>query len=70
MQTESQKQMILEYLLTGCSITQLEALTLFSCFNLRNRVSELNREGFHIKKKMVKVTNKFNKHVHVAKYSM
>ncbi|MCE7856899.1 MAG: hypothetical protein DYG97_10195 [Ignavibacteria bacterium CHB3] len=45
----SQKQAILEYLLSGKSITPLEALDLFKCFRLGARIWDLKKEGHDIK---------------------
>jgi len=49
----SQKQLILEYLLSGKSITPLEALDLFKCFRLGARIWDLKKDGHDIKSEMV-----------------
>lgn len=48
----SQKQAILEYLLSGKSITPLEALDLFKCFRLGARIWDLKKEGHDIKSEL------------------
>ena len=49
----SQKERILNYLLTGRSLTGLQALYKFGSFKLSSRCSELISEGYSIQKKMV-----------------
>lgn len=65
-QTESQKQMILEHLLTGCSITTLEALMWFNCMKASNRVSELKDQGWPIQTKIIDTDS----HKRVAQYRL
>ena len=67
MKTESQKKAILDYLLTGCKLTGLEALKLCGSIKASNRISELNEEGFGIKSEMIKIKTKFGKK-RVAQY--
>lgn len=50
----SHRQAILEFLLTGCSLTVLEALKYFNCMALSQRVSDLNRDGWCIQVRMIK----------------
>ena len=45
----TQKEMILEYLLTGCSITGLEAIKIAGSIRLPARIGELRNDGFNIK---------------------
>lgn len=61
------KQMILEHLKSGKSITPLEALTEYNCLSLAQRVYDLSREGYSINREMVqdKRTGKV-----YARYSM
>lgn len=68
--TDSQKRMILEYLLTGCPLTGSEGYAMFGCMKVNSRVSDLIREGFNIKKKPITVKNRFGKEVRVMQYSM
>ena len=41
-------QTVLEYLKTGKSITALEAVEIWGELNLRNKISELRRQGWQI----------------------
>lgn len=66
--TETQKNMILADLMTGASITGLDGLK-YGCLNVRNRISELGREGFKIDRELIKVKTKFGVK-HVMKYYM
>ena len=43
------KQLILEALLNGQKLTVLGTVRRFNTVELRKRISELRREGFHIK---------------------
>ena len=45
------KQLILEALLNGEKLTVLGAISKFKTVELRKRLSELRREGFHIQDK-------------------
>jgi hypothetical protein len=47
------KSNILEYLKSGYTLTALEALKLFNTMNLRNRISELRREGYNIQNRTI-----------------
>ena len=60
-QGESQSVMILEFLLTGCRLTVLDALKYFGCLSLSQRISGLNAEGWGIRKRMI--TTSTNKRV-------
>ncbi len=53
MKTQSQTQMILQDLLTGCRITAIEALERYGCFRLSARINELIRDGFNIEGDMI-----------------
>lgn len=46
--TESQNQMILDYLKTGKILTPLEALDMFGCLRLSGRIYELKNQGWPI----------------------
>lgn len=52
---ETQMQQILEFLLSGCSLTVLDALRYFKCLSCSQRISNLNAMGWGIKKRMIKV---------------
>jgi hypothetical protein len=59
--TQTQDQMILEFLLTGCGLTPLQALQWFGCLRLASRINTLRNQGFVIHTMMVKT--KSNKHI-------
>lgn len=54
MPTDNQKSLILSDLLTGCRITAIDALNRYGCLRLAARVSDLIKDGFPIKKTMIK----------------
>ena len=56
-QTESQEKRILEYLQSGRSLTQYQALVKFDCFRLASRVNRLRKNGHDIKTSMVELSN-------------
>lgn len=47
--TPPQTIQILNYLLSGNSITPIEALNLFGCFRLASRIKDLRYNGWNIK---------------------
>lgn len=51
----SHKALILQHLQSGKSITPLEALQLFNCLSLHQRVAELRQEGYRIRTTMITV---------------
>jgi hypothetical protein len=57
-QSLSQKKMIREYLMSGKSITPIDALQLFGCFRLATRVFELKEEGMPIVTTMIESNGK------------
>ena len=46
--TQTQTEAILDYLMEGKSITQLQALKNFGCLRLSAIIFNLRKEGFHI----------------------
>lgn len=52
--SKSQKERILEHLLSGKSISPLEALNLYGCLRLGARIADIKGEGYLIYKEMVK----------------
>lgn len=44
--SRSQTDRIIDYLLTGKSITPLEALDLFGCFRLGARIADIRQKGY------------------------
>lgn len=69
-QTETQNTRILEWLLCGLKITPAEAWNHLGCSKLSTRCGEIQREGFPIQKRFVKVKNRYGKDVHVMQYSL
>ena len=51
--TESQNKRILKHLKSGKTLTGLEALRLFDCFSLPQRIGNLRSFGFDIKTTMI-----------------
>jgi hypothetical protein len=49
----SQKSDILKYLQDGNTLTGLQGLTLFGSLSIRNRISELRREGYNIQDRII-----------------
>ena len=56
--TESQEKQILNYLQSGKSITQLEALNMFDCMRLSARIYRLKKRGHNIKTEMIEENGK------------
>lgn len=63
MKTDSQNALIKGWLLNGNSLTTLDALTMFGCFRLSARISNLKDQGMNIMTEMVEVNDK-----RIAKY--
>lgn len=61
----NQTDAILDHLLSGKSITPIDALNLYGCFRLGARVLELRKEGYNIETEIVHENGK-----HFARYSM
>ena len=53
----SQNARILDHLMSGRTLNQLEALKLFGCMRLPARITELKQQGWNIDCKMVKNTS-------------
>ena len=53
MQTQSDK--ILDYLQAGHSLNAMDALSLFQCFRLASRISDLRRQGHNIQSEFIRV---------------
>lgn len=53
-QSSSQKDRILDYLMEGHSLTPLEALNLFGTFRLGARIADIKAEGYLIRTERVK----------------
>tara|TARA_R110002094_G_scaffold24440_1_gene36659 strand:+ start:595 stop:798 length:204 start_codon:yes stop_codon:yes gene_type:complete len=63
----SQQSEILNYLKRGKSITPKQALSMFGCLSLAQRIADLkHKDNMPITKTMIKVS----KNTHVARYSL
>ena len=63
----TQKEMIRQHLEAGKSITPLQALTMFNCMSLAQRVKELKTGGMCIYKELVQDSNS---HKRFASYKL
>ena len=63
--TESQNIKIVKHLLSGKSITPMEALNLYGCFRLAARISDLRDKGYNIRMELTEANGK-----RFAKYSI
>lgn len=63
-----QNQRILKHLLSGRSITQLEAMNEYGIMRLGARVYELIQDGYPIQKQMINVKNRRGEPCMVARY--
>ena len=61
---------VLSYLEQGKKLTQFEAMNELGIMRLASRISDLNRDGHHIEKKMIEVTNRWGEKCHVAQYTL
>ena len=66
----TQNQMILEYLQTHESISQLEAMELFGIMRLGARIHNLRDEGYKIQTLPGKGKNRWGEKVHFAVYKL
>ena len=67
----NQKQMILEYMRTHGSITQIEATRELGCTRLGARIWDLiHKDGYNIVVETVTEKNRFGKPVSFARYRM
>jgi Helix-turn-helix domain len=57
---------ILNWLLQGRTITQLEAIDQFGCTRLAARIDDLRKRGYHIQ--MHRVQSTTNPHIYYGKY--
>lgn len=54
---DTQKVQIHNYLMSGKSLTGMDALTLFGCFRLAARIADLERDGVRIAHTSVTLPN-------------
>lgn len=66
----TQAARVLNYMKKFGTITQYEALADLGCMRLASRISELKTEGYAIKKRTVKVKNRYGESCAVAQYSL
>lgn len=64
----TQNQMLLNHLLAGNSITQLEALNLYGIGRLASRVNDLKDRGVFVRSNFVKVTKANGETARVKEY--
>lgn len=66
----SQCDRIVEYMKKHGGITQLEAFVDIGCWRLASRINDLKRQGYPIRREMIKVKNRYGDNVPIAKYSL
>lgn len=66
----TQNQRVMKYMKDNGSITQIDALNKCGCMRLASRISDLKKEGYPIKRKMITVINQFGETCSVAQYSL
>jgi hypothetical protein len=54
---KTQEEMILAYLMTGKSLTPLQALDMFGCFRLPARIYDISLKDIKIKSEFIKLEN-------------
>lgn len=54
-ETHSQEEAIKQHLLSGRSITPIDALNLYKCFRLGARIWSIKKAGFEIEREMITV---------------
>lgn len=70
MSSLSQCKMILDSLLSGTKLTQLDAYDQFGCVRLPARINDLRNNGHIINTEMVTRKNRFGKSSTFAEYSI
>ena len=66
----SQCDKIVAYMQKYGSITQLQAYVDIGCVRLPSRIHDLKRKGYAIHREMIKVKNRDDEYVPIAKYSL
>ena len=56
-ESNSHRSLIRRHLLSGKSITVIEALREYVCYRLASRISELKKDGMNIERQMVEKIN-------------
>lgn len=67
---KSQNQMILEHLMSGKSITPMDALTKFGCFRLSARISDIRGMGYPIHTELVNDKKPDGRYERYARYML
>lgn len=70
MAKQSQRDLILKYLESGKSITQIEATEMFGCTRLAARINELRDAGYPIKSKMISSKSRYGVPTSYCQYSI
>ena len=68
-ESKSQLMKIKDHLLSGKSLTQLDALYAFGTFRLGARIDELKKQGMNISSELIEITSD-GKIKHVARYKL
>jgi len=66
----TQKEMILEMLMVGERMTQLDALREAGCFRLASRINELRSEGWKIATDWIDYRTRFGESKRIASYRL
>jgi hypothetical protein len=66
----SQCDKIVEYMKKYGGITQLQAYVDIGCVRLPSRIYDLKRKGYAIRREMIKVKNREDEYVPIARYSL
>lgn len=67
---QSQNLMIINYLLKADGITQKEATDLFGITRLPARISDLKKQGYHIKDDYETAVNRFGRQTRFKRYRL
>ena len=70
MSKATQAERIIDYIEKFGSITQYEALQDLGVMRLASRISDLKKQGYHIKGETVTVKNRFEEDCYVKRYSL
>lgn len=65
---QTQCEQVLDYMQKYGGITQLQAYLDIGCWRLASRISDLKRQGYAIRREMVKVKNRHGEYVPIARY--
>lgn len=66
----TQAERVLDYMREFGSITQLDALKDLGIMRLASRISDLKKQGFHIKSETVAVKNRFDENCYIKRYRL